>query len=146
MFTGWCHPLSGVPLNYDPSRVYSYIYSTDVRFNEPALEGSTSGSDAKHDVGFRVSGKVQMSPVWYHANQLLIGLSVCFSQIFLLQSNLFFFSFLPPRRPRSSDGVLSSRCPSVRRPHFQLSLTAKVSGAFILYCMVLVPSKGTSRF
>ena len=40
----------------------------------------------------------------------------------------------------------SVRRPSVRRPHFQLSLTAKVSGAFVLYCMVMVPSKGNLRF
>ena len=36
--------------------------------------------------------------------------------------------------------------PSVRRSHFQLSLTAKVSEAFVLYCMVMVPSKGNLRF
>ena len=34
---------------------------------------------------------------------------------------------------------------SVRPPHFQLSLTAKVSGAFFQYCMVMVPSNRNLR-
>ena len=66
-----------------------------------------------------------------------------------LVSNVFLFIVFTPSAAavvRRGIVIAMSIRPSVRRSHFQLSLTAKVSGAFILYCMVMVPSKGNLRF
>ncbi len=71
--TGGGFPIAGLPLEYSPSRIYIYKYNTEVAFNEPEVQKTTQ---AKKDVGFKLSSDVLLTPVWNRNNKMLVKLQV----------------------------------------------------------------------
>ncbi len=73
-FTGWGLPITGTPLQYAPDQTYHYYYQTSVAFNEPLVDPGRSR--AYRDVGFKLTASVQLQPVWYTSNNMLVKLQV----------------------------------------------------------------------
>lgn len=71
---GYSHPLSGFPLHYNPGVSYRYTYNTVTSLNDPGLVGKVS--EAKRDVGIRISTTVDITPVWKSENTLIVKLSI----------------------------------------------------------------------
>ena len=72
-FTGGGFPVSGLTIQLPQGHTYTYDYTTFVTFNEP---DATSGSQAKKDVGFKLTCTVAIEPVFAKGNHMLVNLKV----------------------------------------------------------------------
>lgn len=64
---------SGIALNYDPLKIYSYSYKTDVLLNEA---NSIKATRAQQDVGIELSINFDLYTVYKDAASQLFGVSV----------------------------------------------------------------------
>ena len=71
--TGGGFPVAGQSIQLPPGHTYIYDYVTTVRFNEP---DATSGSQARRDVGFTLTCKVALVPMFTRGQQTLVKLTV----------------------------------------------------------------------
>ena len=79
---GCSYPLTTFPLNYSPGLSYSYEYVTQTILNEASDQIITTShqqqqqTGAGRDVGFRLTARVDVTPVWQSNGVMVVKLEV----------------------------------------------------------------------